>query len=296
MKFKRFNKIMGVILAIALPITIIGTIAIIAMTPKQNFYQEAYNDNTWMGGMMSNMMNGGHMFSSGHRNRTDSCYNNNNNNNNSNNNNSHMNGNNHMNGSNNNNNSNNNSNSLDNGMQKFDNVNSINVKYIVDDLVIEASPDNAVYLEYTGTRSLNFTERNGKLSVQDAEGKSISWNLKQPLDNRGTLKILVPANFNEVDVEAKYSNLSVDGIEVYELEIDTGIGYAKIENTKAKQLELEIGVGNVDLNNITANKADIEGGIGNINITKSKIDTLKTDHGIGAINLEDNTIGNHIKN
>jgi|GEM_PF-6220352 len=71
--------------------------------------------------------------------------------------------------------------------------------------------------------------------------------------------------------------------------IEQGVGEINLENVTANNIDINGGVGATKLDTITANDVSIEGGVGSIKINNSTIKRLSGSQGLGEIKVDKNT-------
>lgn len=313
MRKKKLNKVLGVILAIALPITIIGIVSLAIMLPSQAIFEE----NGWYNRM-------GHMWSEGswwsnRRMGNGHMNNNSNNNTNNNNNNGHMNNRPGMNGNHNMNNNNNygtGNSQLNSNRYNIDGLNSISIDDVVDNVEVVYSDNGNSYVTYDGNRNVEAQVYNGKLKIVDRDYNKRSLNLNEYFKDAKTITLYLASNNINLEIDAAVSNIYVDSVNLNQLDlelgvgelfiknsniqrdldIDAGTGNVKLEKLKASKVEIDLGLGNVTVNDSEITYLDIDEGLGQVNITDSRIQTLETEGGLSRINIQNSKIDSHRKN
>lgn len=94
-------------------------------------------------------------------------------------------------------------------------------------------------------------------------------------------------NGGVVDVYLK--NINVKN----KLEIEGGVGKIELNDVTANILDLELGVGSMDCHGVVAENVNVDGGVGSINFSKSTINKMESKMGIGKLNLTDTEVKNH---
>lgn len=287
MRKKRINKIFGIILALSLPITLIGAVTLMVMFPSQ----QLFTDMGWnRGGMHNQWMQPWTQFDDwGHMN------------------NGHMNNSNHM-GSN-----SVSTNMIDGDLVSYENIQSLQVKGMVDDVKVELAAGDQVEFSYSGEETLRLSVNGSKIIISNTRS---GMNFNTLSGSGGELIIRIPSNFKKLELDAAASHMTLSDITVQELDVDLGVGNLDIKaitvsgdtdidggkgnirivNSTLNIVDIDGGMGSIALDAVQAQKVEIDAGVGSISLMNSTIDYLKTDRGIGSINLDNNTIREHKEN
>lgn len=74
------------------------------------------------------------------------------------------------------------------------------------------------------------------------------------------------------------------------VDINGGVGNVDIIEMKANDITIDAGVGNIDLEKLNVNALDLRGGVGNIKVVSSTIKRLTGDKGLGDIKISSDCI------
>ena len=294
MRRRKFNKVLGTILAISLTLTIAGVLSVLFMIPQQKFYKES-GFSMW--DMHNNMMSNGGMFGiHGNNNNYNAGMHNNNNNDDN-----YTNGNMHK------------GNSRYSNVSENDtlsNIARVDVDNIVDNVEIYQSNDTFTRFEYDGNNTLVAKENGTRLIISDTNKRH---NLTTLNKNAGTLRVYIGNTVERIEVKAGVSEVLIDGVSTSNIDAELGLGNFEIKNSQitrkldveagsgniaindveSHSIELEIGMGDVTIDSISSVKVEVDGGLGSVNINNSPIDELKTDTGLGNVSVKNSEIKKH---
>lgn len=297
MRKKRLNKILGVLLAITLPLTLIGAVSMVVLFPKQELYSDMMDGKDHQGFWSMPWFIDDYRGNNGHMSN-------------------HMNGSmkDHMNGGKN---DSTNDESSDNKTEyMYDNISSIDISDVLDNIVIVQSEDDKTRIVYNGKGELSANKKGEQLTIKDQSYSNFGFNFKGVFDDAKLLTLEVGKNVNRIEVEAGFSKIEIGGIDSSSLSVENGFGSLVIkdsnfngnvsieggmgsvlmENVKSSVMDIELGMAALTLDRINTNKVFIESGMTNIKILDSNIDLLKTDGGLGSLDIQGGSIGKHIKN
>lgn len=276
MKIKKVSKFFGMILAITLPITLIGAIALVFMFPSQ----ELFKNSDWGGGMHNNWLSPW-----SHRgplnNQWDS----------------------------------NDPNLPVNEVQTFNQITTLDVSGVVDHISIGVSNSDETTVTYNGNRTIGTRVNMGRLTIRDEKYRNDIRGLKGLFSDAGTIVIAVPSSVSTIRIEAGFSLIEIKDIQTAKIDVDggmgaitlngvsatqevdleSGVGNVSVLNANINDLDLDVGIGRISIDTLVATKVDIDGGIGNVTIHNSTISHLSTENGIGNLTITDSEIARHDK-
>ena len=135
----------------------------------------------------------------------------------------------------------------------------------------------------------------GDLTVQPGDGWDLSYDLRYPERlhwsvEDGTLTV-------EYDYpEGEYSNVSIEdtitltfpkGLELEQMEVESGMGSVEVQGITAQQMELSGGMGDFDATGINAaQRLYVDAGMGDVDISGSFGGEVELNCGMGSVNLE----------
>ena len=161
--------------------------------------------------------------------------------------------------------------------------------------VIEADGTLKIYDKKYNDRKINFGSKfNNPSSLTITLGKSVQdIEVDLPVTDFKMYNITT----EKLAIDAGVGNIEItDTIVKTALDIDGGVGRIHITDSQLADAEINSGVGETTLINVTAQLLEIENGLGSVSITDSTIDTLSTDSGIGNVDIKNSTIKNRDKN
>lgn len=135
----------------------------------------------------------------------------------------------------------------------------------------------------------------GDMTVQPGDGWDLSYDLRYPERlhwsvEDGTLTV-------EYDYpEGEYSNVSIEdtitltfpkGLELEQMEVESGMGSVEVRGITAQQMELSGGMGDFDATGINAaQRLYVDAGMGDVDISGSFGGEVELNCGMGSVNLE----------
>ena len=135
----------------------------------------------------------------------------------------------------------------------------------------------------------------GDLTVQPGDGWDLSYDLRYPERlhwsvEDGTLTV-------EYDYpEGEYSNVSIEdtitltfpkGLELEQMEVESGLGSIEVQDVTAQQIEVSGGMGDFDATGINAaQRLYVDAGMGDVDISGSFGGEVELNCGMGSVNLE----------
>lgn len=259
MKKRRLNKILGTILAITLPLTLIGIVAIMFAYPQQTLYKEN-GLNMWnMHSIWNNNMHNGHM-NNGHMgnmtydgvNKIDL-----------------------------------NTSSEEVYIQKSNN----NSTYI------EYNGSNTPRISQRGdTLTINSSRRMGMMN-RGTLTIYVANSIELDIDSGAANITIQDLNLANLQIDGGAGNINLKSLAIKDtVDIQGGVGNINIAQTTTDALDIEMGIGSVDINTLNAKTVDIEGGIGKVKVSNSTINTLSIETGLGSVDIsKDNKINNYNK-
>ncbi|NLW15520.1 MAG: DUF4097 domain-containing protein [Erysipelothrix sp.] len=272
MRNKRINKILGTILAITLPLTIIGVVALTLMSPGNmmgNMSNNMWNNSMWGHINNGHMNNGGHMGNSNSISSDDKYK----------------------------------------GITKIKTSNIISDLEIKpsenDETWVEYNGKRNVVSQVSGN-TLTIKDKSMKMFGINMKGLSdkneriviyiSSEDISLDLELAVSDTYISNVKLSSLEIEGGVGRTKLENITVHkDIEISGGIGETELINVNSNKLDIEVGVGKITINKLEAEKVDIDGGIGSITINNATIKDLKTETGIGSLTINNSDIQNHKK-